>query len=69
MENLLALQSQDGEVSIAQSVPPWVTGWTAWIRFPGRVKIFVLQTGSEAHPASYPMGTVRDFPSVKAAGA
>jgi hypothetical protein len=38
---------------------------------PGRVKSFlhVVQTGSGAHKASYPMGTVRYFPGVKAVGA
>jgi hypothetical protein len=40
---------------------------------PGRVKNFrlhhVVQTGSGAHPASYPMGTGDSFPGVKAARA
>jgi hypothetical protein len=37
------------------------TGWTAGVQFPARGKRFSLlhsvQTGSGAHPASYPMGT------------
>jgi hypothetical protein len=42
----------------------WVTGQTTGFRFPARARDFSLfhsvQTGSVAHPASYPMGTV-DF--------
>jgi hypothetical protein len=38
---------------------------------PGMVKNFlhVVQTGSGAHPASYPVGTEGSFPGGKAAGA
>jgi hypothetical protein len=38
---------------------------------PSRVKNFLhfVQTGSEVHPASYPMGTGGSFPGGKAAGA
>jgi hypothetical protein len=38
---------------------------------PGRVKNFlrVIQTGSGAHPASYPMGTGGFFPGGRTAGA
>jgi hypothetical protein len=39
---------------------------------PGRGKISLrhsVQTGSEAHPASYPMGTGGAFPGGEAAGA
>jgi hypothetical protein len=37
---------------------------------PGRVKNFLhaVQTGSGAHPASYPMGTGGAFPGVEAVG-
>jgi hypothetical protein len=49
------------------------TGWTTEGRSssPGSVKNFlhVVQTGSGAHPASYPMGTRGSFPEGKAAGA
>jgi hypothetical protein len=31
--------------------------------------LHVVQTGSEAHPTSYPMGTGGSFPGGKAAGA
>jgi hypothetical protein len=31
--------------------------------------LHIVQTGSEAHPASYPMGTGGAFPGGKAAGA
>jgi hypothetical protein len=38
---------------------------------PGRVKNFLhsVQTGSGAHPASYPVGTGGSFPGGKVAGA
>jgi hypothetical protein len=43
------------------------------IQFPARAGNFSLhhriQNGSEAHPASYPMGTGGSFPGGKAAGA
>jgi hypothetical protein len=36
---------------------------------PGKVKNFVhVQTGTEAHPASCPLGTGGSFPGVKASG-
>jgi hypothetical protein len=39
------------------------TGWTIGVRSPAGAKDFssspCVQTGSEAHPASYPMGTER----------
>jgi hypothetical protein len=50
-----------------------LTGSTIWVRFPAGAGNFSLhrrvQNGSEAHPASYPMGTVDSFPGNKAAGA
>jgi hypothetical protein len=50
-----------------------VTGWTTGIQFPERGYIFSLrhrvQTGSGAHPASYPKGIGSFFPQSKAAGA
>jgi hypothetical protein len=57
---------RDSSVGIA-------TGWTARVRFPA-VRDFSLlhsvQTGSEVHPASYPMGGAwGSFPGRKAAGA
>jgi hypothetical protein len=43
------------------------------VRFPAEAGNFSLhhriQNGSEAHPASYPMGTRGSFPGDKAAGA
>jgi hypothetical protein len=49
------------------------TGWTAEgseFEVPVEAIIFhIVQTGSEAHTASYPMGTGGSFPEVKAAGA
>jgi hypothetical protein len=53
---------------IAQSVTRRATGWIAGVRFPiGESSFFLLhsvQTGSEAHPASYPMGSEGSFPGV-----
>jgi hypothetical protein len=49
------------------------TGWTAGVRFPAGARDISLlhsfQTGSGAHPASYPMGTGSCFSGGKAAGA
>jgi hypothetical protein len=49
------------------------TGWTTGVRFPAEAKNSSLrhrvQTGFQAHPASYPMGTGVSFPGGKAAGA
>jgi hypothetical protein len=46
--------SRDSLVGIA-------TSWTAWIQYPAGARDFSLlhsaQTGCEASPASYPMGT------------
>jgi len=48
-------------------------GWKIGVRFPVGAGNFSLlhrvQTGSEANPASYPMGTGGSFPGGKAAGA
>jgi hypothetical protein len=54
-----------GKVEIAQSAYRRATSRKAWFRFP-EVQDFSLlhgvQTGTEAHPASYPMGTGELFP-------
>jgi len=56
---------------IAQSVKRLATGWTIGIQFPAGDANSSLrhrvQTSSETHPASYPMGIGGSFP-VKAAG-
>jgi hypothetical protein len=48
------------------------TGWTAGVRCQARTTYFSLvhrvQTGSEAHPASYPMGAGSSFSNGNAAG-
>jgi hypothetical protein len=45
-------------------------GWTAGVRFPAGARDFSLlhsvETGSDAHPASYPMGTGGCKPGGKA---
>jgi len=48
-------------------------GWTTGVRFPAEAGTFFLhhrvQTGSEAHQASSPMGTRASYSAGKAAGA
>jgi hypothetical protein len=54
-----------------QSVYRWATGWTAWVRFLAWRDFYFLystQTGSGAHPASYPMHAGGSSPGAKAAG-
>jgi hypothetical protein len=56
--------------TVAQAVQCLTTGWTTGVRSPTEAKDFssspCVQTGSGAHPASYPMGTVGPFPGGKA---
>jgi hypothetical protein len=63
---LLLGESHDSSIGIA-------TVWTAWDPFSAEAKDFALlhgvQTGSGAHPASYPMGTGGSILVGKAAGA
>jgi hypothetical protein len=53
----------------------WTTGWTSGVQFPaGAVMGFFslrhrIHTGSEVHPASYPMRTGGSYPGGKGAGA
>jgi hypothetical protein len=58
---------------VAQLVQRRPTGWVAGIRFPTGERDYSLlhsvQTGSGAHPASYPVGTGSSFPWTKAARA
>jgi hypothetical protein len=53
----------------AQSVLCLTTDWTIGVRSPAEAKDFssnlCVQTGSEAHPASCPMGTGGPFPGAK----
>jgi hypothetical protein len=57
--------SRDSTVGIA-------TGWTAGVRFPARARdislLHSVHTSSEAHPASYPVGTGGSFTGVKRPG-
>jgi hypothetical protein len=61
---------------------PWYDSWAcitldyglddrdSMVRFPAGFSLHHhVQNGSEAHPASYPMGTADSFPGGKAAGA
>jgi hypothetical protein len=61
--------SRDSVVGIATGY--WLDNRGGQSSSPGRVKNFlhVVQTGSGANPASYPMGTGGSFPRGKAAGA
>jgi hypothetical protein len=49
--------------AVAKLVQYLTMGWTIGVRSPARAKDFpfspCIQTGSGAHPASYPMGTER----------
>jgi hypothetical protein len=68
--------SKQRNATMAQSVYRWATGWTIGVlgfdsrRETGNFSLHHrVQNGSEAHPASYPMGTRVSFPGDKAAGA
>jgi len=54
------------------SIVTELTGWTTGILLPVEAGIFSLrhcvQTGSEAHPTSYPVVTGSSFPGVKVNG-
>jgi hypothetical protein len=54
---------------VAQSVQCLTISWTAGVRSPAEAKDTssspCVQTSSEAHPASYPVGTRGPFPGVK----
>jgi hypothetical protein len=47
----------------------WSKDWTTEVRFPSKAEVFYflqyVQTGPEAHPASYPMCTGGSFPGGK----
>jgi hypothetical protein len=58
----------------SQSVYRRATGWAVGVRFQGEAReIFFslhnIRSGSEVHPASYPMGTSGSFRADKAASA
>jgi hypothetical protein len=58
---LITVLLRDSSVGIA-------TGWTTRVRFPALQDyslLHVVQTGSGAHPASYPVGTWGFFPGGK----
>jgi hypothetical protein len=58
------------DISLLQ---PWTTGWMIGVRVPtggGDLSLHHrVQTGSGAHPVSYPMGARASFPGGKAASA
>jgi hypothetical protein len=64
-------ESRDSSVGIALGYG--LDDWGSRVRFPTGTGNFFphhrVQNGSEAHPASYPMGTTGSFPGGKAAGA
>jgi hypothetical protein len=70
----MSLHPQMG-AGIAQSVERLATGWTTeGSEFESRwgqefLLLHVVETASEDHPASYPMGTGGCFPEVEGAGA
>jgi hypothetical protein len=65
----VAVQS-NYEAEVAQSVQRLTTDWMTAGRSPTEAEDFScgpwVQTGSEAHPVSYPMGTGGSFPGGKA---
>jgi hypothetical protein len=65
------LKNLDSSVSTATGYG--LDDWMIEVRFPAGAGNFSphhrVQTGSGAHPASYPMGTTGSFPGGKAAGA
>jgi hypothetical protein len=67
---IIIIKSRDSSVGIALGYR--LDGRGSRVRFPARAGNFSLhyrvQTGSGAHPASYPMGTRGSFPGGKAAG-
>jgi hypothetical protein len=65
--------NNNGEgVGIAESLLRSATAWTAGVRFHAGVREFYVlhnvQTGSDALPASYPMGTGVPSPEAKRPG-
>jgi hypothetical protein len=58
--------------TFGSSVSIVTMGWMTRVKFPARAKRFSLslhvQTGSGAHPASYPMNTGSFYPEVKRPG-
>jgi hypothetical protein len=69
--NEITINSRDSSVGIALGYG--LNDRSSRVRFPAGAGNFSLhhrvQNGSEAHPASYPMGTRGSFPAGKAAGA
>jgi hypothetical protein len=59
-----------GGAAVAQSVKCLTTGWKIGVRSPTGAEDFssspCVQTGSGAHPASYPIDTGGPFPGGKA---
>jgi hypothetical protein len=63
-------KSRNSSVSIVLGYG--VDSWGSRVRFlvgAGNFSLHCIQNGSEAHPASYPMGTRGSFPGGKAARA
>jgi hypothetical protein len=60
------------DVGVAMSGLRWDTGWKVLVPFPTwqiPYLLYIVQTGSGAHPASFSMGTGGDLPGNKAAWA
>jgi hypothetical protein len=69
----LSLVTEERRSQASAVVYRWAMGWMIGVRVPAGAGNFSphhrVQTGSGAHPASYPMGTTSSFPGNKAAGA
>jgi hypothetical protein len=74
METYLEMYEKFYEIALSVGVPIKleIAGSLNVVRVPAEAGNFPLhhrvQTGSGAHPVSYPMGTVGSFPGVKRAG-
>jgi hypothetical protein len=71
-DNIKINRKETGGAAVAQAEKCLTTGWTIGVRSPTGAEEFssssCAQTGSEADPASYPMGTGGPFPGGKARG-
>jgi hypothetical protein len=62
---LFSLETASHECDVKSKGVDIAKGWAARVQFPALQDFFLLhsvQTGSGAHPASYPMGTGGSFP-------
>jgi hypothetical protein len=70
--NIPYVFTSEDEPTYFSQYTDWARGWTTGVRLPAGAGDFSLnycvQTGSDAHPASYPMGTGVFSPGIKRPG-